>query len=92
MTKQHKIAQIKAEAAERINTICPAWKQSNFNARANELNSIRFDREWTAEESAEWTSMMEVWQAVKQIRNGSSVAEQAVNAFETVEEVENFSW
>ena len=92
MTKQAKIAQIKREAAERINDICPAWKQSNLNARANELNGIRHDREWTSEERDEWLSMMDLWQSVKQIRIDSNIAESVVSVLTTVEEIEAFSW
>lgn len=90
--KTNKILQIKREAAERINDICPAWKQSNLNARANELNGIRFGRAWTSEEQAEWSQMMELWQAVKQIRIDSNTAENTVNGLNTVEEIEQFSW
>lgn len=90
--KQEKILQIKREAAERINDICPAWKQSNLNARANELNSIRFERDWTNEEQAEWSQMMELWQRVKQIRIDSNTAENTMNGLNTVEEIEQFSW
>lgn len=92
MTKDAKIAQIKREAAERINDICPAWKQSNLNARANELNGIRFERDWTNEEQAEWSQMMELWQAVKAIRADSNTAENTVNGLQTIEEIEQFSW
>lgn len=90
--KQEKILQIKREAAERINDICPAWKQSNLNARANELNGIRFERAWTSEEQAEWSQMMELWQTVKQIRIDSNIAESVVSVLNTVEEIEQFSW
>lgn len=90
--KQEKILQIKREAAERINELLPAWKQSNLNARANELNGIRFERDWTNEEQAEWSQMMELWQTVKQIRIDSNTAENTVNGLNTVEEIEQFSW
>ena len=92
MTKESRIAQIKREAAERINELLPAWKQSNLNARANELNGIRFERDWTNEEQAEWSQMMELWQTVKQIRIDSNTAENTVNGLNTVEEIEQFSW
>lgn len=93
MTAQEKkIQQIKREAAERINDICPAWKQSNLNARANELNAIRFERELNEQEAAEWHSMLEIWQAVKQIRIDSNIAENTVNGLNTIEEIEQFSW
>lgn len=93
MTAQEKkISQIKREAAERINDICPSWKQSNLNARANELNGIRHDRAWASEEAAEWSQMMDLWQTVKQIRIDSNIAENTVNGLNTVEEIEAFSW
>lgn len=92
ITKANKIAQIKREAAERINEILPAWKQSNLNARANELNAIRFDRELTENEQSEWAQMLNTWQAVKQIRAGSDLAENTVNGLQTIEEIEQFSW
>lgn len=92
MTKESKIQQIKREAAERINELLPAWKQSNLNARANELNAIRFFRELTESEHGEWQEMMLVWQAVKQIRAGSDLAENTVNGLQTIEEIEQFSW
>jgi len=92
MTKESKISQIKREAAERINELLPAWKQSNLNARANELNAIRFDRELTENEQSEWQSMLNTWQAVKQIRIDSNAAENVVKALDTTEEIEAFSW
>jgi len=92
IAKENKIAQIKREASERILEICPTWMQSNFNARANELNAIRFFRELTESEHAEWQEMMLVWQAVKQIRIDSNAAENVVKALNTVEEIEAFSW
>lgn len=92
MTKESRIAQIKREAAERINELLPSWKQSNLNARANELNAIRFDRELTENEQMEWQSMLNTWQAVKQIRAGSDLAENTVNGLQTIEEIEQFSW
>ena len=90
--KQEKILQIKREAAERINELLPAWKQSNFNARANELNAVRIYRELTESEHGEWQEMMLVWQAVKQIRIDSNAAENVVKALDTIEEIEAFSW
>lgn len=90
--KANRVAQIKREAAERINDICPAWKQSNLTARANELNAIRFYRELTGDEQDEWDGMIHIWSIVKQIRIDSNIAESAVNALQTIEEIEQFSW
>ena len=92
MTKESRIQQIKREAAERINDICPAWKQSNLNARANELNGIRFYRELTDDEQDEWDGMIHIWSIVKQIRIDSNIAENTVNTLQTIEEIEAFSW
>jgi len=92
MTKEAKIAQIKREAAERINDICPAWKQSNLTARAVELNAIRRERAWNDQEAAEWQSMLSIWQAIKQVRTDSDLAENTVNGLQTIEEIEQFSW
>ena len=92
MTKEAKILQIKREAAERINDICPSWKQSNLTARAVELNAIRHEREWNEQELTEWQSMLNTWQAVKQIRADSDLAENTVNGLQTIEEIEAFSW
>ena len=90
--KQEKILQIKREAAGRINDICPSWKQSNLTARAVELNAIRHEREWNEQELTEWQSMLNTWQAVKQIRADSDLAENTVNGLQTIEEIEQFSW
>lgn len=90
--RTNKISQIKREAAERINDICPAWKQSNLNARAVELNGIRFERELTEQEADEWQEMLNIWQAIKQIRLDSDAAENTVNGLNTIEEIEQFSW
>lgn len=91
--KTNKIQQIKREAAERINDICPAWKQSNLTARAVELiNSRAINGELTQSEQSEWSNMMQIWQAIKQIRIDSNTAENTVNGLNTVEEIEAFSW
>ena len=90
--KTNKIQQIKREASERINDICPAWKQSNLNARANELNALRHERAWTSEERDEWLSMMDLWYQVQRIRSLSDFAESTVSTLQTIEEIEAFSW
>jgi hypothetical protein len=91
--KQEKILQIKREAAERINDICPAWKQSNLTARAVELIANKsINGELTQSEQSEWSNMMQIWQAIKQVRADSDAAENTVNALTTIEEIEQFSW
>ena len=93
MTKESRISQIKREAAERINDICPAWKQSNLNARAVELIANKsVNGELTQSEQSEWSNMMHIWQAIKQIRLDSDTAENTVNGLTTIEEIEAFSW
>lgn len=94
MTAQEKkISQIKREAAERINDICPAWKQSNLTARAVELIANKsVNGELTQSEQSEWSNMMQIWQAIKQIRLDSDTAENTVNTLQTIEEIEQFSW
>lgn len=85
--KASKTIDIKAEAQARIYAIVPAWKQANYNARMNELNMIRFEREWTEKELSEIAVMATAWADVKQIRLDSDAAEKAVNAATTIEEV-----
>lgn len=83
--KTERIAQIKAVAQERIYAIVPAWKQSNLNARMNELNMIRFEREWNESELAEIAAMNAIWQQVKAIRAASTEAENEVNQLTTID-------
>lgn len=91
--RTNKISQIKREAAERINDICPAWKQSNLTARAVELIANKsVNGELTQSEQSEWSNMMQIWQAIKQIRLDSDTAENTVNTLQTIEEIEQFSW
>ena len=91
--KTNKIQQIKREAAERINDICPAWKQSNLKGGAVELIANKsVNGELTQSEQSEWSNMIQIWQAVKQIRLDSDTAENTVNGLNTVEEIEAFSW
>lgn len=85
--KAERILQIKSAAQEKIYSIVPAWKQANMTARAVELQGYRFEREWTAEETAEYNSMQAVWSQIKAIRSASDEAEAAVNAATTIEEV-----
>ncbi len=93
MTKEANISQIKREAAERISDICPAWKQSNLTARAVELIANKsVNGELTQSEQSEWSNMMQIWQALKEIRTGSDTAENTVNGLNTIEEIEAFSW
>lgn len=78
---------IKATAREKIVAFLPDWKQSNYNARMNDLNNARFDRELTAGEQAEIAALRALWARAQAIREASNVHEAAVSALETIEEV-----
>lgn len=67
------IARIKALAHEKILSFLPDWKQSNLNARMNELNEARFSRSLTADEQAEVEAMRAAWAKAKAIRDASNV-------------------
>lgn len=84
------IAAIKAAARDRIVEILPDWKQSNYNARMNELNDIRFGRSLTAQEEAEVTAMRAVWQVAKDIRSASNDHEARINKLTTFESVAGY--
>ncbi len=75
-----KIPLIKEMARQKILAFVPDWKQSNLNARQNELNMLRFDRQWTNSERDEVTAMNAVWNRAKAIRNASNVHELAIAA------------
>jgi hypothetical protein len=85
--KAERITAIKSEAQARIYTKVPAWKQTNLLARSIELRDIKEERSWTAEEAAQDAAIKALWAAVKQIRLDSDTAETAVNAAETIEEI-----
>lgn len=69
------IAQVKALAYGKIVAFLPAWQQSNFNARMNELNEARFSRVLTADEDAEVEAMRSQWDRAKAIRAASNAHE-----------------
>jgi hypothetical protein len=69
------ITAIKDLARTKILAFIPEWKQSNFNARLNELNEARFSRVLTAAELAEIETMRSVWVNAKDIRQASNVHE-----------------
>lgn len=68
-------AAVKAEAARRILSIAPEWRQRNATARGVELVNIRIQREWTAEEQAEADALNGMWAAIKAIRTASDAIE-----------------
>lgn len=84
----HRLA-VKIETANRILQILPAWKQSNYNARANELSSIRFERPLTEEEQEEYNQMSAMWARVKLLRDNSDTAEIVIQEAETIETIES---
>ena len=81
------IAKIKVMAREKILAFLPEWKQSNFNARMNELNMIRNDREWTESEQLEVASLQVIWNQAKAIRQASNTHEANLSALTTFAEV-----
>lgn len=85
--KVERIAQIKATAQERIYAIAPAWKQANLLARSIELRDIKDERAWTENEAAEDVAIKAIWAQVKVIRADSNIAEAAVNAATTIQEI-----
>jgi hypothetical protein len=86
------IAAIKQEAMERILAFLPAWKQSNFNARMNELNEARFVRSLSVAEVYEVEAMRGVWDKAKSIRAASNAHETALTAMSSFAEVLAYPW
>jgi len=78
---------IKDSARLRILAFLPDWKQSNLNARMNELNLTRFTRELVAEELSEIAAMQAIWNQAKAIRQASNDHEAALNALASFEAV-----
>lgn len=72
------VARVKALAYDKIIAFLPVWKQSNFNARMNELNDARFSRELTTDENAEIDAMRIQWDRAKAIRAASDAHEAAL--------------
>ncbi len=73
-----RIAEVKAEAGQRILALYPTWKQANMNMRATELVDIRLDRELTAEETAEREAMLSAAAWIKEVRAASDAIEAAL--------------
>jgi hypothetical protein len=85
--KAQRVADIKQDAQDRIMALVGVddiiqclIKQSNANMRANELNDIRNDREWTVEEAAEAAALRGLATAIKAIRAQSNTLEDEVLA------------
>ena len=70
----------KAEAYKRIITIIPEWKQSNLNARMNELNKkVAIDgTPLTSGELVEVAAMDTIWTQAKDIRAKSDALEASI--------------
>jgi hypothetical protein len=81
------IITIKEMARTKILAFMPEWRQSNFNARMNELNMLRFDREWTSSEQAEVAYLQAEWDKAKDIRNASNTHEDNLKALSTFEAI-----
>jgi hypothetical protein len=84
------IGQIKALAREKILAFLPDWKQSNFNARMNELNLVRVERAWTTEEAAEVAYLQSMWDKAKAIRSASNAHEVNLSTLSTYAEVSKY--
>jgi hypothetical protein len=78
---------IKNLAKDKILAFLPEWKQSNLNARMNELNDIRFERALTPGEEFEIVQLKAVWAKAKAIRVASNTHEANISALTTFEEV-----
>lgn len=82
-----RIAQVKDLAKGKILAFLPDWKQSNYNARMNELNLIRFSRVWSVDEANEVAFLQTEWEKAKAIRAASNTHEANLNALTTFESV-----
>ena len=85
--KENKKIEVKTEARRRILEIVPDWKQSNLNARMNELNKkVSIDGgTLTADELAEVAAMHALWDQAKSIRNKSDALESVIAGMTTQE-------
>ncbi|MEH6435782.1 hypothetical protein [Massilia sp. DD77] len=81
------ILAIKALARDMILAFLPDWKQSNCNARMNELNMIRMAREWTTAEQDEVVALQALWHRAANIRLTSDAQEAALGTLTTFEDV-----
>lgn len=77
------IAKVKVLARNKILAFLPDWKQSNMNARMNELNEARFNRPLTVAEQAEVAVMRQAWAKAIAIRSASDEHEAKLFACET---------
>ena len=75
--KADAIAKIKADTQAKILQLAPEWKQRNAIARSVELIDKGKDT-WTAEEQLEVAQVNQLWAVIKQLREASNSAEQAI--------------
>jgi len=76
---------LRLTAKLKIYAFLPDWKQSNCNARMNELNMIHFSRAWTDEEQTEVAGYQALWDRAKAIREASNVHEANLTAIANTE-------
>lgn len=81
------VVAVKLEARARILAFLPDWKQSNYNARMNQLNDARFSRALTVEEDGEIEVMRAAWARAVAIRQASDVHESNLSSLTTFEQV-----
>jgi hypothetical protein len=73
------IADVKAEARRRIETVYPSWKQTNMIARSTELQEKRISGgSLTVSEQAEVVALEAAWAWVKSVRSASDSIEAAL--------------
>ncbi|XHS78482.1 hypothetical protein ACFJGW_00495 [Burkholderiaceae bacterium UC74_6] len=84
------IAAVKELARVKILGFLPEWKQSNCNARMNELNLIRFSRALTDDEAAEVSMLQAIWDEAKAVRDASNAIEAALTALDSFEAITAF--
>lgn len=84
-----KIAEVKAEAQQRIYAVVPAWKQTNLLAQAALLNDKGRGR-WSAQELAAWNAGQALWAQVASIRAASDQIEADIAAMTDWQEINAF--
>jgi hypothetical protein len=77
------VMRVKELAHEKILAFLPDWKQSNFNARMNDLNEARFARPLSDVEQAEVAVMRAAWDKAKAFREASNVHESRLRAIDS---------
>lgn len=83
---------IKDLAKTKILNFLPDWKQSNLNARMNELNKLRFDRPWTTDEQDEVSLYASLWARAEAIRAASDVHESTINSNTILSDLQHYDY